>query len=152
MLGRRVELYGSIQHRNHHLDPADLGRVLLKPIEVISFIVQIAILDGADNARRRRAGRLAGPAVLALTAIAFSLSRATALRVVALSHPHPVRAQDTLVPDDLAKPSPAPIQARGLLDGCQFHPCGPGSPGINPDQRSISKSPTARTLGVAGLS
>jgi hypothetical protein len=42
--GRPVELYGSIQHRNHHLDPSDLDRVLLKPIEVASFIVQIAIV------------------------------------------------------------------------------------------------------------
>ena len=44
LFGRRIELYGSIQHRNHHLDPADLQRVLLKPIEVISFIVQIALV------------------------------------------------------------------------------------------------------------
>jgi hypothetical protein len=42
--GRKVELYGSIQHRNHHLSPSDLNRVLLKPVEVASFIVQIAIL------------------------------------------------------------------------------------------------------------
>src|SRR5262249_17257949 len=27
--GKRVELYGSIQHRNHHLAPSDLDRVLL---------------------------------------------------------------------------------------------------------------------------
>jgi hypothetical protein len=44
MLGRRFELYGSIQHRNHHRDPADLQRVLLKPVEVLSFTIQIAIL------------------------------------------------------------------------------------------------------------
>ena len=42
--GRTVELYGSIQHRNHHLSPSDLDRVLLKPIEVTSFIVQIAVV------------------------------------------------------------------------------------------------------------
>jgi hypothetical protein len=42
--GRKVELYGSIQHRNHHLAPSDLDRVLLKPVEVISFVLQIAIL------------------------------------------------------------------------------------------------------------
>ena len=41
--GRTVELYGSIQHRNHHLSPSDLDRVLLKQLEVTSFIVQIAI-------------------------------------------------------------------------------------------------------------
>ena len=42
LFGRRIELYGSIQHRNHHRDPADLDRVLLKPVEVISSPVQIA--------------------------------------------------------------------------------------------------------------
>ncbi len=44
VLGRRIELYGSIQHREHHRAPSDLERVLLKPIEVVSFLVQIAIL------------------------------------------------------------------------------------------------------------
>ena len=44
LFGRRIELYGSIQHRNHHLSPSDLDRVLLKPVEVISFVVQIAII------------------------------------------------------------------------------------------------------------
>jgi hypothetical protein len=44
VLGRRFEFYGSIQHRNHHRDPADLQRVLLKPVEVASFTIQIAIL------------------------------------------------------------------------------------------------------------
>src|SRR3984957_6158274 len=38
--GRRIELYGSIQHRNHHLLPYDLEGVLLKPIEVRGFMVQ----------------------------------------------------------------------------------------------------------------
>jgi hypothetical protein len=44
LFGRRVELYGSIQHRIHHRSPSDLNRVLLRPIEVISFLIQIAIL------------------------------------------------------------------------------------------------------------
>jgi hypothetical protein len=43
IMGRRIELYGSIQHRRHHRSPSDLQRVLLKPIEVVSFLVQIAI-------------------------------------------------------------------------------------------------------------
>jgi Fatty acid hydroxylase superfamily len=43
LFGRRIELYGSIQHRRHHRDPSDLDRVLLKPIEVTSFVIQIAI-------------------------------------------------------------------------------------------------------------
>lgn len=44
--GRRIELYGSIQHRRHHLSPSDLDRVLLKPIEAIGFLLQIAIAIG----------------------------------------------------------------------------------------------------------
>jgi hypothetical protein len=43
LFGRRIELYGAIQHRNHHLAPSDLNRVLLKPIEAAISIVQIAI-------------------------------------------------------------------------------------------------------------
>jgi hypothetical protein len=43
VFGRRIELCGSIQHRRHHRHPSDLDRVLLKPIEVLSFTVQIAI-------------------------------------------------------------------------------------------------------------
>jgi hypothetical protein len=45
--GRRVELYGSIQHRRHHLSPSDLDRVLLKHVEVVGFLVQIAVLIAA---------------------------------------------------------------------------------------------------------
>ena len=48
--GRRIELYGSIQHRNHHLFPSDLDRVLLSPVEVSSFLVQIALVIGALTA------------------------------------------------------------------------------------------------------
>jgi hypothetical protein len=44
IFGRRVEFYGSIQHRRHHRSPAVLDRVLLKPVEVIGFIIQIAVL------------------------------------------------------------------------------------------------------------
>ncbi|MDQ6836265.1 MAG: sterol desaturase family protein [Actinomycetota bacterium] len=41
--GRRIELYGSIQHRRHHRAPSDLDRVLLKPLEVVSFLIQIGV-------------------------------------------------------------------------------------------------------------
>ncbi len=44
LFGRRLELYGSIQHRIHHRDPADLDRVLLKPMEVVSFTAQIPVV------------------------------------------------------------------------------------------------------------
>lgn len=42
--GRRIELYGAVQHRHHHLAPSDLDRVLLRPAEVLAFIVQIAVV------------------------------------------------------------------------------------------------------------
>jgi hypothetical protein len=44
VLGRRIELYGSIQHRIHHRDPSRLDRVLLKPPEVLSFVIQIPLV------------------------------------------------------------------------------------------------------------
>jgi hypothetical protein len=47
--GRRVEPRGSVQHRNHHLAASDLNRVLLKPLEVVSFVVQIAIVMGRTS-------------------------------------------------------------------------------------------------------
>ena len=71
LLGRRFELYGSIQHRNHHRSPSDLDRVLLKPIEVISFTVQIAVLGVLLT--WVIAGPLGGPVVpLALTTLLFA--------------------------------------------------------------------------------
>jgi Fatty acid hydroxylase len=42
--GRRIELYGSVQHRIHHRDPSRLDRVLLKPPEVLSFVLQIPLI------------------------------------------------------------------------------------------------------------
>ena len=135
--GRRVELYGSIQHRNHHLDPADLGRVLLKPIEVISFIVQIAIVIALITLA---VAGLTGWPVTAARADRrrVRLSRPAALRVVALPDPHALCAQDTLVPDGLAQPPPAPLQARGLLDGRQLKPRRPPAgnqprPAVDPE-------------------
>jgi hypothetical protein len=69
--GRTIELYGSIQHRNHHVSPSDLDRILLKPIEVASFIVQIALAIGAVTAAvALPAGAPLLP--LALTGIVFA--------------------------------------------------------------------------------
>ena len=45
--GKRVEMYGAIQHRRHHRSPSDLDRVLLQSIEVSAFLVQIAALSAA---------------------------------------------------------------------------------------------------------
>ena len=78
LFGRRVELYGSIQHRNHHLDPSDLERVLLKPIEVISFVVQIAIVMALITLAVAAPARLAGPAAHAHGS-RFRVSRPAAL-------------------------------------------------------------------------
>src|SRR6185312_5857349 len=48
------------------------------------------------------------------------LRGAVPLRVVAFPDPHAVRAEEPLVPDDLAQPPAAPLQERGLLDGRQL--------------------------------
>ena len=42
LFGREIELYGAVQHRHHHELPSDLDRVLLGPIEAVSFLAQIA--------------------------------------------------------------------------------------------------------------
>ena len=42
--GRTVELISSTEHRRHHLKPSDLDRVLLSPLEVGIFAVQIGLV------------------------------------------------------------------------------------------------------------
>src|SRR6185312_5371661 len=77
--------------------------------------------DDPAHARRRAAAQLAGPAARADRDHVL-LPRAVPLRVVALPDPHPLRAENPLVPDGLAEPPPAPLQARGLLAGRQLEP------------------------------
>jgi len=146
LFGRRVELYGSIQHRNHHRDPADLERVLLKPIEVISFTVQIAIL--VPLVTLAVALPLGGP-VLSLSLTAITLSYLGLFRYewshFLIHTPYVPRTR----------------WYRGIWRNHRLHHfkhegywmgitsnLGDRVLGTNPDQRAVPKSPTARTLGV----
>jgi hypothetical protein len=143
--GRRVELYGSIQHRNHHVDPADLRRVLLKPIEVISFLVQIAMVIALISlAVAALIGSEAWP--LALTAVAFAY-----LGLLRYEWSH------FLIHTPYV---PRTRWYRAIWRNHRLHHfkhenywmgvssnLGDRVLGTNPDQRSIPKSPTARTLG-----
>jgi hypothetical protein len=146
--GRRVELYGSIQHRNHHLAPSDLDRVLLKPIEVMSFVVQIAVVIALLTFAI--ATPLGWPVLpQALTGIAFAylglfryewshflihtpyVPRTRWYRTIWRNHRlHHFKHEDYWM---------------GVSSNL-----GDRLLGTNPDQRSIAKSPTARTLGAQG--
>ncbi len=122
LLGRRVELYGSIQHRNHHRSPSDLDRVLLKPVEVVSFAVQIAVL--VPLLTWALVAALGGGHVVALSLTALTVAYLGLFRYEwshFLIHT-PYVPKSALVPRDLAQPSPAPLQARGLLDGRELEP------------------------------
>ena len=146
VLGRRVELYGSIQHRNHHLDPADLGRVLLKPIEVISFIVQIAALMALITLAV--AGPVGWPVLpLALTAIAFSylglLRYEWSHFLIHTPYVPKTRWYRTIWRNHRLHH----FKHEGYWMGVSSN-LGDRVLRTNPDQRSIPKSPTARTLGV----
>jgi hypothetical protein len=148
LFGRRIELYGSIQHRNHHLAPSDLDRVLLKPIEVVSFLVQIAIVVALITLA---IDPLIGWPVLpqALTAVTFAY---VGLFRYELSH--------FLIHTPYV---PKTRWYRSIWRNHRLHHfkhedywmgvssnLGDRLLGTNPDQRSIPKSPTARTLGVEG--
>ncbi len=144
--GRRIELYGSIQHRNHHRSPSDLNRVLLKRVEVISFIVQIAIIMALGTLA---IGTLGGWPVLplALTGITFAylglfryewshflihtpyVPKTRWYRTIWRNHRlHHFKNEDYWM---------------GVSSNL-----GDRLLGTNPEQRSVEKSPTARTLGV----
>lgn len=148
IMGRRVELYGSIQHRQHHLSPSDLDRVLLKPIEVLSFLIQIAIVIAL--LALAVAGPLGWPVPeQALTGIAFAylgllryewshflihtpyVPRTRWYRAIWRNHRlHHFKHEDYWM---------------GVSSNL-----GDRLLGTNPDQRTVPKSATARTLGAQG--
>lgn len=145
LFGRRVELYGSIQHRNHHLDPADLGRVLLKPIEVISFIVQIAIVIALITLAVAGIGWPVMP--LALTGVAFAY-----LGLLRYEWSHflihtPYVPRTSWYRAIWRNHRLHHFKHEGYWMGVSSN-LGDRLLGTNPDQRSIPKSPTARSLGA----
>ncbi|HEV2944898.1 MAG TPA: sterol desaturase family protein [Solirubrobacteraceae bacterium] len=145
--GRRIELYGSIQHRNHHLAPSDLDRVLLKPIEVVSFLIQIAVAIALLTLAI--ALPIGWPVLpLALTGITFAylglfryewshflihtpyVPKTSSYRAIWRNH----RLHH--------------FKHEGYWMGVSSN-FGDRLLGTNPDQRSVPKSPTARTLQAA---
>ena len=146
IFGRRVELYGSIQHRNHHHDPSDLGRVLLKPIEVISFIVQIAIVMTLITLA------VAGPLgwevlPMALTAVAFSYLGLFRYEFSHFLIHTPYVPKTNWYRMIWRNHRLHHFKHEGYWMGVSSN-LGDRLLGTNPDQRSIPKSPTARTLGA----
>jgi Fatty acid hydroxylase superfamily len=146
LFGRRIELYGSIQHRNHHGSPSNLDRVLLKPVEVVSFVAQIAItvplvIWGVVAA-------FGGPLLqLSLSAVALSY-----LGLFRYEWSH------FLIHTPYV---PKTRWYRGIWRNHRLHHfkhegywmgvssnLGDRVLGTNPDQRTVLKSPTARTLGI----
>jgi hypothetical protein len=144
--GRRVELYGSIQHRRHHRSPSDLDRVLLKPVEVVSFLVQIAVL-------------------IAVLAVAFGLLGwpvlAPALTGLLVAYLGLFRYEWShfLIHTPYV---PRSHWYRAIWRNHRLHHfkhedywmgvssnLGDRLLGTNPDQKAVPRSPTARTLGVA---
>ncbi len=146
VLGRRVELYGSVQHRNHHLAPSDLNRVLLKPLEVVGFVAQIAIVMALLTLAIY--GPLGWPVLpAALTGIAFAC---LGLFRYEWSHflihtPYVPRSRwyRTIWRNHRLHH----FKHEGYWMGVSSN-LGDRLLGTNPDQRAVPKSPTARTLGV----
>jgi sterol desaturase/sphingolipid hydroxylase (fatty acid hydroxylase superfamily) len=147
LFGRRVELYGSIQHRSHHLDPSDLARVLLKPVEVISFVVQIAIVMALITLAV--AGPLGWPVLpLALTAVAFAylglLRYEWSHFLIHTPYVPKTRWYRTIWRNHRLHH----FKHEGYWMGVSSN-LGDRLLKTNPDQRSVPKSPTARSLGGA---
>ncbi len=146
LFGRRIELYGSVQHRRHHRSPSDLDRVLLKPVEVLSFAVQIAITVAA--VMWGFVAVLGGHFLpLALTAVVVCY-----LGLLRYEWSH-FLIHTRYVPKT--------TWYRGIWRNHRLHHFkhedywmgvssnfGDRVLGTNPDQRTVSRSPTARTLGI----
>jgi sterol desaturase/sphingolipid hydroxylase (fatty acid hydroxylase superfamily) len=144
--GRRIELYGSVQHRRHHHSPSDLDRVLLKPVEVVGFLVQIAVVVAllALGVLASLGQPVLAPALTALLIAYLGLfryewshflihtpyvPRSRWYRAVWRNHRlHHFKHEDYWM---------------GVSSNL-----GDRLLGTNPDQKAVARSPTARTLGV----
>jgi hypothetical protein len=144
--GRRIELYGSIQHRRHHLSPSDLNRVLLKPIEAVGFLVQIAVVIAVLAIA---VDGLVGWPVLpqALTAILFAY-----LGLLRYEWSHflihtPYVPRSRWYRAIWRNHRLHHFKHEGYWMGVSSN-LGDRLLGTNPDQKAVPRSPTARTLGV----
>ena len=144
--GRRIELYGSIQHRRHHLSPSDLDRVLLKPIEAVGFLVQIAIVIGVLAVAI--GGPLGWPLLpQALTGILFAY-----LGLLRYEWSHflihtPYVPRSRWYRAIWRNHRLHHFKHEGYWMGVSSN-LGDRLLGTNPDQKDVARSPTARTLGV----
>jgi hypothetical protein len=146
IFGHRIELYGSIQHRNHHRDPSDLDRVLLKPVEVVSFVVQIAILIPLVVWAMVAlfGGRLL---TLSLTAVALSYLGLLRYEWAHFLIHTPYRPQSGWYRNIWRNHRLHHFKHEGYWMGVSSN-LGDRVLGTNPDQGTVPRSPTARTLGV----
>jgi Fatty acid hydroxylase superfamily len=144
--GRRIELYGSIQHRQHHLSPSDLDRVLLKPLEAASFLVQIAIVIGVLSVAID--GPVGWPVLpQALTGILFAY-----LGLLRYEWSHflihtPYVPRSRWYRAIWRNHRLHHFKHEGYWMGVSSN-LGDRFLGTNPDQKVVPRSPTARTLGV----
>jgi len=144
--GRTIELYGSIQHRNHHLTPSDLDRVLLKPIEVVSFLVQIAVVIALLTLA---IGLPFGWAIFPLTLTGITFAYLGLFRyewshfLIHTPYVPRTRWYRAIWRNHRLHH----FKHEGYWMGVSSN-LGDRLLGTNPDQRSVAKSPTARTLGA----
>jgi hypothetical protein len=143
---RRIELYGSIQHRIHHRDPSYLDRVLLKPPEVLSFVVQIPLVAAGVVWVTVTVG---GGHFLPLTLTATLLSYLGLLRyewshfLIHTPYVPKTRWYRTIWRNHRLHH----FKHEGYWMGVSTK-MGDRLLGTDPDPRTVPKSPTARTLGV----
>jgi sterol desaturase/sphingolipid hydroxylase (fatty acid hydroxylase superfamily) len=148
LFGRRIELYGSIQHRNHHRAPSDLDRVLLRGIEIVSFLAQIAIVMWLLTLALASA---AGAPVFPLTLTGIVFAYAGLLRyewshfLIHTPYVPKTRWYRTIWRNHRLHH----FKNEGYWMGVSSN-IGDRVLGTNPDQRAVPKSPTARTLGLEG--
>jgi hypothetical protein len=144
--GRRIELYGSIQHRIHHRDPSDLKRVLLKPPEVLSFVIQIPLVAaGVVWAAVAVGGGHFLPLMLTATVLSY-------LGLLRYEWSHflihtPYVPKTRWYRSIWRNHRLHHFKHEGYWMGITSK-MGDRVLGTDPDPRSVPKSPTARTLGV----
>jgi hypothetical protein len=143
---RKIELYGSVQHRIHHRDPSDLDRVLLKPPEVLSFVVQIPLVAAGVV---WVAVTLGGGHFLPLTLTAVVLCYLGLLRYEwshFLIHT-PYVPKTGWYRSIWRNHRLHHFKHEGYWMGVSSK-MGDRVLGTDPDPRAVPKSPTARTLGI----
>ena len=146
LFGRRIELYGSIQHRNHHKAPSNLDRVLLSGIEIASFFVQIAIVIWLLTLGLASA---VGASVLPLTLTGIAFAYAGLFRyewshfLIHTPYVPRTRWYRAIWRNHRLHH----FKNEGYWMGVSSN-FGDRVLGTNPDQRAVPKSPTARTLGL----